>query len=34
MRVGNIVMVGEQRRANKLIYKLILSERDLRGAAL
>ena len=34
MEVGNIVVIGEQRRADKLIYKLILNERNLKGAAV
>lgn len=33
IQVGNVVIVGEQRRASNLINKLTLSERELKGAA-
>lgn len=34
IQVGNVVIVGEQRRASNLINKLTLSERELKGAAV
>lgn len=34
IQVGNILIVGEQRRASDLIDKLILNERELEGAAV